>query len=410
MIKIALLFVCLALTEGRNIQRFAREESGNTTATDLKDATGSADDAPEVSEFQADLVAPASGPKPLEAKYTIRVKPKLKDGVPQIQEIRIMPPRSNSTKGYVKPMMVLKQNVTKPLIENIEIDIPEKGVKYASKPSVEVIEGNHKERMRVTKGEAVVESAAQKSETNSKDEQDKPQDQVASQNTTQTSKKVSEPSASQNSTSPSTSQDASDKTTSQIATDSETSKDAPKQLNAKDATETNAASSPQTPAAPPSAPSADHTAPQDQAPAFDSSSSQKEPQQPPSQDSTASTQTPAAPQSTPGLSQNAPQQSPSKDSVASTQTPAAPQKTPSADQAVPQTQSPAQAVQAAPAASAYSQPAPVVSAPPAPAPAAYYSAPQTCSDHSVCRIYPDDRCRETWLQTNCRLKCRLCSK
>lgn len=406
MIKIALLFVCLALTEGRNIQRFAREESGNTTATDLKDATGSADDAPEVSEFQADLVAPASGPKPLEAKYTIRVKPKLKDGVPQIQEIRIMPPRSNSTKGYVKPMMVLKQNVTKPLIENIEIDIPEKGVKYASKPSVEVIEGNHKERMRVTKGEAVVESAAQKSETNSKDEQDKPQDQVASQNTTQTSKKVSEPSASQNSTSPSTSQDASDKTTSQIATDSETSKDAPKQLNAKDATETNAASSPQTPAAP----SADHTAPQDQAPAFDSSSSQKEPQQPPSQDSTASTQTPAAPQSTPGLSQNAPQQSPSKDSVASTQTPAAPQKTPSADQAVPQTQSPAQAVQAAPAASAYSQPAPVVSAPPAPAPAAYYSAPQTCSDHSVCRIYPDDRCRETWLQTNCRLKCRLCSK
>lgn len=374
---------------------FEKEESGNTTATDLKDVTGSADDAPEVSEFQADLVAPASGPKPLEAKYTIRVKPKLKDGVPQIQEIRIMPPRSNSTKGYVKPMMVLKQNITKPLIENIEIDVPEKGVKYSSKPSVEVIEGNHKERMRVTKGEAVVESAAQKSEMNSKgmsllknnrgmnldwqlsfsftDEQDKPQDQVASQNTTQISKKVSEPSASQNSTSPSTSQDASDKTTSQNATDSETSQDAPKQLNAKDATETNAASSPQTPAAPPSAPSADHTAPQDQAPASDSSSSQKEPQQPPSQDSTASTQTPAAPQSTPGLSQNAPQQSPSKDFAASTQTPAAPRKTPSADQAVPQTQSPAQAVQAAPAASAYSQTAPVVSAPPAPAPAAYYS-------------------------------------
>ncbi|XP_027048225.1 brain acid soluble protein 1 homolog [Pocillopora damicornis] len=410
MIKIVLLFVCLALTEGRNIQRFAREESGNTTATDLKDVTGSADDAPEVSEFQADLVAPASGPKPLEAKYTIRVKPKLKDGVPQIQEIRIMPPRSNSTKEYAKPIMVLKQNITKPLIENIEIDVPEKGVKYSSKPSVEVIEGNHKERMRVTKGEAVVESAAQKSETNSKDEQDKPQDQVASQNTTQTSKKVSKPSASQNSTSPSTSQDASDKTTSQNATYSATSKDAPQKLSSKDATETNAASSPQTSAAPPSAPSADHTAPQDQAPASDSSSSQKEPQQPPSQDSTASTQTPAAPQSTPGLSQNAPQQSPSKDSAASTQTPAAPRKTPSADQAVPQTQSPAQAVQAAPAASAYSQPAPVVSAPPAPAPAAYYSAPQTCSDHSVCRIYPDDRCRETWLQTNCRLKCRLCSK
>ena len=130
-------------------------------------ATASADDAPEVSEFQANLVAPASGPKPLEAKYTIRVKPKLKDGIPQVQELRIMPPGSNSTKGYVKPLMVLKQNITKPLIENIEIDVPEKGVKYASKPSVEVIEGNHKEMMMVTKGEAIVENAAQKSETNS---------------------------------------------------------------------------------------------------------------------------------------------------------------------------------------------------------------------------------------------------
>lgn len=117
--------------------------------------------------MQADLVAPASGPKPLEAKYTIRVKPKLKDGVPQIQEIRIMPPKSNSTKGSVKPLMVLKQNVTKPLIENIEIDIPEKGVKFASKPSVEVIEGEHKEMMKVTKGQVVVENAAQKSDTNS---------------------------------------------------------------------------------------------------------------------------------------------------------------------------------------------------------------------------------------------------
>ena len=117
--------------------------------------------------MQADLVAPASGPKPLEAKYTIRVKPKLKDGVPQIQEIRIMPPRSNSTNGFVKPLMVLKQNVTKPLIENIEIDVPEKGVKFASKPSVEVIEGQRKEMMKVTKGEVVVENAAQKSDTNS---------------------------------------------------------------------------------------------------------------------------------------------------------------------------------------------------------------------------------------------------
>ena len=78
-----------------------------------------------------------------------------------------MPPKSNSTNGFVKPLMVLKQNVTKPLIENIEIDVPEKGVKLASKPSVEVIEGEHKEMMKVTKGQVVVENAAQKSDTNS---------------------------------------------------------------------------------------------------------------------------------------------------------------------------------------------------------------------------------------------------
>lgn len=78
-----------------------------------------------------------------------------------------MPPKSNSTNGFVKPLMVLKQNVTKPLIENIEIDVPEKGVKFASKPSVEVIEGEHKEMMKVTKGQVVVENAVQKSDTNS---------------------------------------------------------------------------------------------------------------------------------------------------------------------------------------------------------------------------------------------------
>lgn len=53
------------------------------------------------------------------------------------------------------------------MIENIEIDIPQEGVKYSSKPSVEVVEGDHKELMKVTKGQAVVENAAQKSETNS---------------------------------------------------------------------------------------------------------------------------------------------------------------------------------------------------------------------------------------------------
>ena len=142
------------------------EADVNATASDLTNATAKpSHDPPELSEFQSDLVAPASGTKPLQAKYTIRVKPKLKDGVPQIQEIRIMPPKSNATKAFVKPLMVLKQNVTRPMIENIEIDVPEKGKKFSSKPSVEVIEGDHKELLEVNKGEATVENPAQKSET-----------------------------------------------------------------------------------------------------------------------------------------------------------------------------------------------------------------------------------------------------
>ncbi|XP_078373882.1 uncharacterized protein LOC144657408 isoform X2 [Oculina patagonica] len=310
MLKFALLFICFATIEGRNIQRVIRDEGVNATDPELKNATESADDAPDVTELQADLVAPASGPKPLEAKYTIRVKPKLKDGVPQIQEIRIMPPKGNSTKGFVKPLMVLKQNVTKPLIENIEIDVPEKGVKFASKPSVEVIEGNHKEMMKVSKGQVVVENAAQKSDTNSEDKQAKHQDEAASQ-----------PSTSQN------------------ATDSASSQKAPKQSTSQDVAEKNA---------------------------------------------TTSTQKQAAPQ---------------------TQASAAPQNTVNTYQAAPQTQPSAQA---APVAPVYSQPAPLAPAPPAPA--AYSSVPQTCTDDSVCRIYPDDRCREQWLMTNCRLKCKLCSK
>ena len=142
------------------------EADVNATASDLTNATAKpSHDPPELSEFQSDLVAPSSGTKPLQAKYTIRVKPKLKDGVPQIQEIRIMPPKGNATKGFAKPLMVLKQNVTRPMIENIEIDVPEKGKKFSSKPSVEVIEGDHKELLEVNKGEATVENPAQKSET-----------------------------------------------------------------------------------------------------------------------------------------------------------------------------------------------------------------------------------------------------
>ena len=120
----------------------------------------------DTSELESDLVAPVPGEKPLVAKYTLRVKPKLLNGVPQMQEIRIMPPNKSGASGFVKPLMVLKQNITKPMIENIEIDVPKKGAKFSRKPSVEVIEGDHKEMLDVTKGQAIVEDApAQKSNT-----------------------------------------------------------------------------------------------------------------------------------------------------------------------------------------------------------------------------------------------------
>lgn len=119
----------------------------------------------ENTELESDLVAPVPGEKPLVAKYTLRVKPKLVKGVPQMQEIRIMPPNKSGA-GFVKPLMVLKQNITKPMIENIEIDVPKKGDKFSRKPSVEVIEGDHKETLEVSKGQAIVEDpAVQKSNT-----------------------------------------------------------------------------------------------------------------------------------------------------------------------------------------------------------------------------------------------------
>ena len=118
-------------------------------------------------ELQSDLVAPIPGKKPLVAKYTLRVKPKLVNGVPQMQEIRIMPPNKSGVSAYVKPLMVLKQNITKPMIENIEIDVPKKGAKFSRKPSVEVIEGDRKETLQVHKGQAVVDDAMQRSNTKS---------------------------------------------------------------------------------------------------------------------------------------------------------------------------------------------------------------------------------------------------
>lgn len=120
----------------------------------------------DTSELQSDLIAPVASDKPLVAKYTLRVRPKLVNGIPQMQEIRIMPPNKTTTSAFVKPLMVLKQNITKPMIENIEIDVPKKGAKYSRKPSVEVIEGDHKETLNVTRGKAIVEdAAAQRSNT-----------------------------------------------------------------------------------------------------------------------------------------------------------------------------------------------------------------------------------------------------
>ncbi|XP_078373034.1 uncharacterized protein LOC144656666 [Oculina patagonica] len=137
----------------------------------------------ETSELESNLVAPAPGRKPLVAKYTLRVKPKLLNGVPQTQEIRIMPPNKAGTAGYVKPLMVLKQNITKPMIENIEIDVPPKGAKFSSKPSVEVIEGDHTEMLTVSKGQAIVEDpAVQKSKTKSEEiKETKPEQDSAAQ-------------------------------------------------------------------------------------------------------------------------------------------------------------------------------------------------------------------------------------
>ena len=84
----------------------------------------------EEGKLESELVAPEQGDHPLKAKYSIKVKPQLKNGVPQTQEIRILKP------GSTKPLILLKQNITKPMIENIEIDVPKKGSKYSDKPKV----------------------------------------------------------------------------------------------------------------------------------------------------------------------------------------------------------------------------------------------------------------------------------
>lgn len=294
MFKLIIFLACWSVIEGKNIHRFIRDAEGNATELDDSNVTSKANDTPPIYDMQSDLIAPASGPKPLQAKYTIRILPKLRDGVPQVQEIRIMPPKGNDTKAFVKPLMVLKQNVSRPMIENIEIDVPEKGKKFSSKPSVEVIEGDHRETLQVSKGEAVIENPEQRSHDYSAGNSSlDATDETGTQNETHSS--------SRNATRSSVPQNATQSLTSQNATQAVISRNATK----------------------------------------------------------------------PSVSQD-------------TSMKRIPQETAAAD-------------------ARNSTPSPVNTQ-------AFNSVPQSCTDDGRCVIYPEDRCIEDWLVSNCRLKCKLCSK
>ncbi|XP_073243950.1 uncharacterized protein [Porites lutea] len=419
MIKLALFLACLSVIDGRIIVRVIREADVNATASDLTNATAKpSHDPPELSEFQSDLVAPASGTKPLEAKYTIRVKPKLKDGVPQIQEIRIMPPKSNATKGFVKPLMVLKQNVTRPMIENIEIDVPEKGKKFSSKPSVEVIEGDHKELLEVTKGEATVENPAQQSETKLQDQNDN----TAASNSLNatdsfTSQNATKPSTYPNATVSSTSQDApanSSTTSTQTAAVSQST-------NIQTTAQTQASSSTSESAsavAPPEAPSAASVAAPVASASVASSSTAASPAPAAASDVASSAASPAsaavAPAAAPAV---APASAAVAPAAASSSSPASPAPAAASDvassavsAAVAPAAAPAVPAASVPAATAPAEASAAVADPVQAYARAYANVPQSCSDDTRCVVYPENRCGEQWLQTNCRLKCKLCSK
>ena len=64
-------------------------------------------DEPNVN-IQSELVAPEPSDKPQRARYTLHVKPKLINGVPQQQQIFIMPPNIKAGSN-VKPLVILKQ-------------------------------------------------------------------------------------------------------------------------------------------------------------------------------------------------------------------------------------------------------------------------------------------------------------
>ena len=77
--------------------------------------------------------------KPAIIKYQVQIAPKVK-GVPIEQEIAIMP--SEGTGGERKPLVLLKQVVSKPTDERIQVIIPKSESGMFSSPKVEV-KGGH---------------------------------------------------------------------------------------------------------------------------------------------------------------------------------------------------------------------------------------------------------------------------
>ena len=77
--------------------------------------------------------------KPAIVKYQVQIAPKV-PGVPIDQEIAIMPPEG--TKGERKPLVLLKQVVSKPTDERIQVIIPKTESEAISSPKVEV-KGGH---------------------------------------------------------------------------------------------------------------------------------------------------------------------------------------------------------------------------------------------------------------------------
>ncbi|XP_028394330.1 paternally-expressed gene 3 protein-like [Dendronephthya gigantea] len=77
--------------------------------------------------------------KPAIVKYQVQIAPKVK-GVPIEQEIAIMPP--DGGKGERKPLVLLKQVVSKPTDERIQVIVPKSESSTISSPKVEV-KGGH---------------------------------------------------------------------------------------------------------------------------------------------------------------------------------------------------------------------------------------------------------------------------